>query len=423
MSKKLRDLQSRKAELVASMTALNEKADFGAEDQQKFSEYDEQVKKINAAIDREQTVIAQSTSLDLGKEATIISTGDNRAEDENRGFKNFAEYANKVRQASLGGSMPDERLRIGAAVPGTGGNEGTGSDGGYAVPPGFAREIFRLSLSEDSLVGLTDNTEIDNNNMTFPKDETTPWGTDGVRAYWQAEMTAATLTKPVLGSSALRLNKLMALVPLTEELLADQSALQSYLPEKIADSIRWKTNEAILFGTGSGQPSGALNAAASILVAKESGQATGTLNASNLAKMVARLTPGSFPKAQWVINNDVLPALFTLTLGNYPIYVPASAGFQSSPYGMLLGRPIIVSQHANSFSSAGDVNLVDFSYYRTITKAGGMQSATSMHLYFDADVTAFRTTFRIDGGPKIGAPIPPAKGAATLSPFVKLDAR
>ena len=88
-----------------------------------------------------------------------------------------------------------------------------------------------------------------------------------------------------------------------------------------------------------------------------------------------------------------------------------------------LGRPVIVSQHANTFSAQGDVLLVDLSYYQTITKAGGMQTATSMHLYFDADLTAFRTTFRMDGQSKLSAPITPAKGSTTMSPFVQLGAR
>ncbi|MDI9234643.1 hypothetical protein [Limnohabitans lacus] len=62
----------------------------------------------------------------------------------------------------------------------------------------------------------------------------------------------------------------------------------------------------------------------------------------------------------------------------YPIYLPTGmnpGGIQVSPYGMLLGRPVFVSQHANTFSSAGDVLLADLSYYQTITKAGGMQTA------------------------------------------------
>ncbi|MGH8743046.1 MAG: phage major capsid protein, partial [Burkholderiales bacterium] len=66
---------------------------------------------------------------------------------------------------------------------------------------------------------------------------------------------------------------------------------------------------------------------------------------------------------------------------------------------------------------------VDMGYYRTITKARGIETATSMHLYFDADVTAFRTIFRVDGQPKIINPIAPANGSNNLSPFVQLGAR
>jgi HK97 family phage major capsid protein len=61
-------------------------------------------------------------------------------------------------------------------------------------------------------------------------------------------------TKPVLGLATLRLKKLMALVPTTDELLDDANALTSCLPQKVALSIRWKANESILFGAGNGIP-------------------------------------------------------------------------------------------------------------------------------------------------------------------------
>src|SRR5258705_8444134 len=119
-----------------------------------------------------------------------------------------------------------------------------------------------------------------------------------------------------------------------------------------------------------------------------------------VTNMIARLAPGCYPKAVWLITPDALPSLFSLQLGNYPIYLPISQGAQGSPYGTLMGRPIMVSQHAAAFSAQGDISLVDLSYYRTITKAGGVQTATSMHLYFDADATALRAIFRVDGQPK-----------------------
>jgi HK97 family phage major capsid protein len=428
-SKKLRDLQAKKAGLVASARALtdlaeNEARDISAEESTQFEALRDQITALNAAIDRENDLLAEEASLGFSASgSSIIDMGDNREKDEKRGFKSFGEFAHAVQIASSGRNAIDERLSMMAAAPSTFGNESTGADGGFLVPPEFSKQIFTLSLTEDSLLPMTDNIEISGNSMVFPKDETTPWGTDGVRAYWQAEATAATATKPKLGTSILRLQKLMALVPLSDELVADTNALDSYLPGKVADSIRWKVNEALLFGSGNGQPLGCFNSGASIMQVKDSNQATLTVSIANILNIVARLIPGCFPRSQWLITPDALPSLFGLTLGNYPIYLPVNQGAQGSPYGTLMGRPIMVSQHAPAFSAQGDISLIDPTYIRSITKAGGIQTATSIHLYFDADATAFRATFRVDAQPKIAAPVSQAKGSKTLSAFIQLEAR
>jgi HK97 family phage major capsid protein len=368
--------------------------------------------------------------------ARILGVVENSAADPQRGFRSVGDFCMSLVHASnvrtTGGAM-DQRLAAlwggapNAAAPGsTYAGEGAGADGGFLVPPAFSQRIFGLSLEENALLPMTDNMPVEGNGMSLPKDETTPWGSNGVRAYWQGEATAGQATKPVLGTTDMKLKKLMALVPMTNELLADATAMSAYIPPKCASSIRWRTDEALLFGNGVGLPLGAFSGSAVITVSKEGGQAAATLNPTNLAKMISRLMPGSYPRAVWMINNDTLPALFTLTLGNYPIYLPAGApvgGIQGSPYGSLMGRPIMVTQHAPSFGSVGDVMLADMSYYQTITKSEGITTATSMHLYFDADAIAFRATFRVDGQPKIVAPVQPAKGSNTLSPFVQLEAR
>jgi HK97 family phage major capsid protein len=436
MSKQLRELQARKTTLVKEARSLTDRVaadsrDMSDEEVVAFDALRTRIDATSAAIDREAALIADEARISVGSAIGPIVT-DNREADPKRGFGSLGEFMQAVYQADKPGKSIDGRLLLGglggmsAAAPGNFSNEAAGQDGGFLVPPQFSQEIFKLSLGEDSLLPLTDNVEISGNSMAFPKDETTPWGTNGIRAYWQGEAASAIATKPVLGLATLRLKKLMALVPTTDELLDDANALTTYLPQKVALSIRWKANESILFGAGNGIPVGCMNAGAIVTVAKESGQATQTLVPQNLAKMIARLPPGSFTNAVWIVNNDVLPALFTLSLGNFPIYLPTGlsvGGIQISPYGTLLGRPVFVSQHANTFSSQGDVLLVDLSYYQTITKAGGMQTATSMHLYFDADLTAFRTTFRMDGQSKISNPIAPAKGSNSLSPYIQLAAR
>ncbi|PUA17270.1 phage major capsid protein [Glaciimonas sp. PCH181] len=437
MNKRL--LQQQKAAAIARAKALNdasalENRDLTAEESTQYEAHMAESRSLDARIQRAEEMSAAEVSEGVTiREGAHITVSENVANDPRGGFSFVGEFMKAVHSATAaqrsGGAVAmDKRLLIGAAAPGAGtyANEGSGADGGFLIPPEFGKEIFQLSLTDNALLPMTDEVNVAGNGMSFPKDETTAWGTNGVRAYWQGEASAPAGTKPVLGLTSLRLKKLMALVPVSDEMLDDSSALASYLPKKIGASIQWKTNEAILFGPGAGLPQGAMVSGAVVTIAKDPGQATNTLTALNLANMIARLPEGSFPNAVWIINNDVLPALFTLTLGNYPIYIPSGGllgGIQGNPYGTLLGRPIIVSQHANTFSSQGDVMLVDLNYYQTITKAGGVQTATSMHLYFDADATAFRTTFRIDGQSKLAAAISPAKGANKLSPFVQLGAR
>lgn len=437
MNKQKRELLARKSQLLVQATALTTAArdanrDFTAEENTAFEGLQAQITTINAAISREDFLAANAvaeTALEVDAAARVTGARPAIETDPRRGFLSIGEFFRSVRAEGVNFTNPrDERLRIGAVAPTTFGSELSGVDGGFAVPPQFAKEIWTLGLTEDALLPYTDSYPVDGNAMVFPKDETVPWGTDGIRAYWQAEAAAATQTKPKLGTASLRLSKLMALVPLTDELLADTNALGQYLPAKIGASIRWKTNEAILNGLGNGMPIGALQGSAALTVAKDAGQATLTISTTNLTNMIARLPPGSYSRAVWLINNDVLGPLFGLTLGNYPVFLPIGSGLggiTQNPYaaGVILGRPALISQHANTFSSLGDVQLHDLSYYWSITKAGGVESATSMHLYFDADATAFRSIFRVDGLPKITQQISPAKGTNKMSPFLQLQNR
>lgn len=425
MSKNLRELQARKSKHITAMRAITDKAasegrDLTDDEAAAFDAEKAGLTRANAAIDREEALIEEERTIGA---VSHVEVTENIAQDPKRGFSSFGDFAMAVRAGSQRNGSIDNRLVIGASAPGTYANEGSGADGGFIIPPAFSQDIFTLSLEDDSLLPMTDSIEVGGNGMVFPKDETTPWGTDGVRAYWQAEASTANATKPKLGTTSMRLHKLMALTPVTDELLTDANALESYLPGLMARSIRWKTNESILFGNGAGQPLGMFSSPAAVVQAKDGSQTANTITLGNITNMISRLPPGSFPRSFWLVTPDALPSLFGLTLGNYPIYLPISQGAQGSPYGTLMGRPIVVSQHASAFSSQGDISLVDLSYYRTITKAGGIQTATSMHLYFDADATAFRAIFRVDGQPKIVNPIQQAKGSNTLSPFIQLAAR
>lgn len=345
---------------------------------------------------------------------------EDRIDAKTHGFKSMGEFSFHVRNAALGNGRLDDRLKAAAT---TYGNEGAGPDGGFAVPPQFANEIASTALQEQSLLGLSDNTPVTGNSMTFPKDETTPWGSSGITATWDGEGDTASQKKPVLGQSTLRLHKLRVLVPATDELLADSSAMTAHLTKKMGEAVLWKSNDAIVNGSGAGMPLGILKAGSLVSQAKVTSQTADTINATNVAKMYARVLMGAGANIVWLMNPDAFPDIITLSLNNNPIWMPPSQGFQGAPNGTLFGRPIILTDACDTIGDQGDIICANMAGYRAITKAGGEEFSQSMHLWFDQDVTAFKLVFRMDGQPALASAVTPPNSSITRSHFVTLDAR
>lgn len=334
-------------------------------------------------------------------------------------FKSLGEFAHHVRNAALGNGRLDDRLKAAAS---TYGNEGVGPDGGFAVPPQFANTISTLALEEDSLLSYADNTPVTGNSMSFPKDETTPWGSTGITANWEGEGDTKSQKKPSLQLDHLRLKKLKVLVGATDELLADSQAMSAYLAKKMSGAVRWKSNDAIVNGTGSGMPLGILNGGSVVEVAKETSQVADTIVAANIAKMYARVMMGD-GAVVWMVNPDALPQIMLLTLGDQPIWTPPTEGFKAAPNGLLLGRPIVLTDACDTVGDSGDIILANMGGYRAITKAGGEEFSESMHLWFDQDVTAFKLNFRMDGQPALSAAVTPPNSTAKRSHFATIAAR
>lgn len=353
-----------------------------------------------------------------------VTGGSPRNDDaEAFGFRSMGEFAMAVKGAYSPGGSVDKRLAIAASAATTYAGESSGSDGGFLVPPQFGTQIYQHSLEGDALLPLTDNIPVERNTISFPSDETTPWGSTGIFAEWLGEGTAATPRKPILKSFEVRLHKLIALVPMSDELLEDATALETYISGKVSAAIRYKANDAIINGTGTGQPLGVANSGVLVSQAKVGSQTADTIVAGNVTGMFGRLPGSSISTSVWVVANDAYNQLPLMTIGDTPVFTPPGSGIKDAPAGSVLGRPVIISPSATTIGDVGDIYLLDLKSYVTATKSGGMQTATSMHLYFDADQTAFRATFRLGGRPWLTSAITPPNSAVTLSPFVTLAAR
>ena len=142
--------------------------------------------------------------------------------------------------------------------------------------------------------------------------------------------------------------------------------------------------------------------------------------------MWSRMYGPSRANAVWLYHQDIEPQLnslgFSTSATAVPIYMPPG-GLSASPYSTLMGRPMIQTQACETVGDKGDLILVDLNQYITVTKTSGIRADTSMHLWFDYDIMAYRFIFRVAGEPWWNTAIDQRDGSNTLGWAVTLDAR
>lgn len=434
MNKRLQALLKRKAAAVEQMKTLTAQAgdaDLNAEQLTAFNAAQADAQSAQASIEQVQAMIEAERTLVLPEGTQVLATTDNRAADPTHGFAHFGQYLAAVRHAAIKPGATDQRLNIGAAAT-TYANESTGADGGFLVPPQYSSELMSVIEEQDTLLSRVRNIPVTGSEFKFPASEKTAHGSTGIQAYWDSEGDAITATKPVFKNGSIKLDRLTALAPVTEEALEDSAALGSWIQMEAGETMAFKISDAIYAGTGSGQPLGILNAPCLVTVTKESSQVAATVVAENVLKMKARMPQRNFARAVWLAHSDVEVQLAQMNfkiknvagsenVGGVPVFYPPS-GLSTTPYSTLMGRPIVFIESAAALGTVGDLVLADLSQYVAITK-GGVKADQSMHFYFDQNVRAFRFVFRMGGQPWLSAAISRKNGSSTQSHFVALQTR
>lgn len=387
--------------------------------------WDEQIVRVEIfQKPKEETKTNEEKNESEGKaeeNAEVLKDDPNKQ--EARGFKTFGEQMMAVYRASTPAGRIDARLTTRSA---SGLNESNPSDGGFLVQKDFVSDLLKrtyetgILASKVNKIPLTTNA---NGIKINAIDESSRangsrWG--GIQTYWENEADEIAGSKPKFRSMDLTLKKLTGLCYVTDELLQDASALENVLRQGFAEEFGFKIDDAILRGTGAGQPLGILKSGALVTVAKESGQ-TDKITVENLVKMWSRLYSRSRAKAIWYINQEIEPLLMTLRVGDNPVYLPAGT-IATQPYGTLFGRPVVTLEQCSALGDVGDIILADLSEYLLIDK-GGINATSSIHVRFLYDENVFRFIYRVDGQPVWNKPLTPYKGSASVSPFVALGER
>ena len=388
----------------------------------------EEIKGIVTSMERSEKMMLELERPDH----PLSQPGPNRdhdREDKDK-FKSLGEQLVAVVKAGKPGGQVDPRLHnIRAAA--TGLNETVPSEGGFLLQPDLTTDLLQDVFTTGVLAAKCRRIPISSNANSIKIngiDETSRASTryGGILGYWEEEAAEKTKSKPKFRRIELNLKKLIGLCYATDELLDDASALEGFIRTAFPGEFGFLVDDSIVNGTGGGQPLGILNAGCLVSVAKETGQKAATIVAENVIKMYSRIFPSSLARAEWYINANVQPQLFTMSLavgtGGVPVYMPAG-GLSGQPYGTLFGRPVIPIEQAATLGTVGDIIFADLAGGYILAEKGGIKSDVSIHVNFIYDESVFRFVLRIDGQPVRASALTPYKGTDTLSHFVALATR
>ncbi len=345
-------------------------------------------------------------------------SADPNTPDPTGGFKAMSDWVRTVGQATRAGHDPRLTRVLG---------EGQGDAGGFLVPEEYRAELLRRTLEAAVIRPRARVVPMSSSTLRYPAIRDTTHSTNvygGIQAYWSPESSTATASEPTFSSVLLEAMKLVGYTSITEELLADETAaLQAFITEVFPEALAYFEDVAFIEGTGAGQPTGLLNAPATITVAKEGGQVATSIVTENLEKMFARMLPGSVDNSVWIANQSTIPQLFSLTkdvgTGGVPVFMQT---IQNSPVFQIYGRPVVFTEKCKSLGTTGDIYFTDLSYY-LIGDRQSIAMAMSEHVRFAQGEVVFRFIERLAGRCWLDSALTPRDGGDTLSPIVKLAAR
>lgn len=312
------------------------------------------------------------------------------------------------------------------------GNEGSGADGGFSVPPSWFAGVIDQALQAAEFAPRARIFPSTGPALTIPMPDYTNRQTDlaGLSGNWSAEGATQTAQRLRWRQVNVPANKLFILAEASGELAEDGLGFAMQLQQGLSTAAAYSLDAAILGGTGVGQPLGILSDPAAISVNPESGQAADSVLFQNLVNVYSRLAPACQKRATWFISPGVLPSLLTLTFPSsggavIPVLLGngnATNAAAGEPVGTIFGRPVVVTEISRAIGDPGDVVFADVTQYALVVRAGA-RIEMNAGPGFNRDVMSWRLIWRVGGQSFWNAAISPYAGGLSLSWCAYLAAR
>lgn len=377
------------------------------------------------AAEKAANATLEKISKGLKSKPTISVGQDGWETDPAAGFKGVGDYLSSVIKMGQGKGVDERILKYNQKVTFSPMSDSTD---GSIVPVEYSDQLINDIITENDFLEDCFKVPVTvGNSISVPCDNTTSLAAGGgVAAVVVGEGTQIQDSIASTRNVVFTLKKLATLIDVTEELLADTNiALPAYQAQKNEQAFAYSIASGILTSGntafGGILASGTATAPGVVTAAITGGTATGVVSYKDLLQVYASFY-GDRKTAMWVCGPDTFSSLMNASDGSgRNVFLPVlTGGLKDEPYYTILGIPVVISHVLPALGSLGDIMLIDMSRYVVALK-GGVETASTPFLHFDAQTMTFRTTLRIVGQPERVAPITTA-GGLSVSPYVVLSA-
>lgn len=329
-------------------------------------------------------------------------------DDPTRGYGegNFGVYLQDVHASAQAGGGASKKLRACNVVKTQGSDEYATVEeaiGGFLIPPAFDPRLLEKGVEASLARGKgtfdipVSGQMVTVNALTDANRTSTLYG--GIQVYRTKERATMTASKGTFEQIEIKPKPITALAYATDTVLHYAPTLAAIFGRQFMDARTYKENIEFVNGTGAGEAQGWLSADCKYAQAAETepaAQAAATIVTENLLKMRSHMRDEEYANSYWYASLSCMEQLNTLTMdvgtGGSAI---ALLNIGNDGIARILGRPLIYTEFAKAIGTTGDISLVSWPSY-IIGDGTYTNTASSIHVRFDANETAFRFVWEMD---------------------------
>jgi HK97 family phage major capsid protein len=309
-------------------------------------------------------------------------------------------HGESIRNAGLDVKSYNEKVREQYKAA-TGLFEGVSADGGVLVPIEFLATVIEFAVAQSPILSKVWRLTMNSNLLRIPRlVQAAGSYFGGISLKWISEAALKESTKPAFEQLSFTPSKLIGLIFLTDELIADSMInIVNYVTGLFTRAFQYEMERVIIAGSGTGQPLGIVNDPSINMVAR---QTAGTVTFDDLVNMDISLDE-NFRNLEWITRKATVGTIRKLKDNqNQPIFHADYATFmgQRTVPPNALGYPINLTRNCPAMGSQGDLVLGDLGMY-ILAMRQEMTIDQSIHVHFEYDETCVRFVSRLDGKPGV----------------------